>query len=82
LGLPKKATTDCRKYWFYVKEVTLEGEVEMLEYSMEPSVPRFLKVKALPEGQYALVGQMLERIFELDREGLNPVNLYNYCLDR
>jgi hypothetical protein len=80
LGLPKKATTDWRKYWFYVKEVTPEGEVKMLEYSMEPSVPQSLKVKALPEGQYALVGQMLERILQLDKEGLNLVNLYNYWL--
>jgi hypothetical protein len=34
----------------------------MPEFSMEPRVPRFLRVKALPERQYALVGQMLERI--------------------
>jgi hypothetical protein len=50
LGLPKKATADWQKYWFYINEITPEGEVEMPEYSTEPSVPRFLKVKALPEG--------------------------------
>jgi hypothetical protein len=62
LGLPKKATADWRKYWFYVKEVTPEGEVMMPKYSTSPSIPQLLKVKAFPEGQYALVGQMLERI--------------------
>jgi hypothetical protein len=41
----------------------------MPEYSTEPSVPRFLRVKALPEGQYAMVGKMLDRILQLDREG-------------
>jgi hypothetical protein len=50
LGLPKKATANWQKYWFYVNEITPEGEVEMPEYSTELSVPRFLKVKALPEG--------------------------------
>jgi hypothetical protein len=56
LGLPKKATADWWRYWFYVKEVTPEGEVKMLPYSAEPSTPRFLRVKAMPEGQRALVG--------------------------
>jgi hypothetical protein len=54
----------------------------MPEFSMEPRVPRFLRVKALPERQYALVGQMLERILQLKREGLRPVNLYNCWLQR
>jgi hypothetical protein len=54
----------------------------MPEYSLEPSVPRFLKVKPLPEGQYALVGQMLEKILQLNGEGLNPVNPYNCWLHR
>jgi hypothetical protein len=61
LGLPKKGSADWWKYWFYVK-VTPEGEVKMPPYSAEPSMPRFHRVKSLPEGQRALVGQMLERI--------------------
>jgi hypothetical protein len=77
LGLPKKATADWRKYSFYVKEVTPEGKVKIPEYSTEPSIPRFLKVKTLPEGQCALVGQMLDKILWLDGEELKPVNLYN-----
>jgi hypothetical protein len=82
LGLPKKAATDWWKYWFYVKEATPEGEVKMPPYSAEPSAPRFLRVKSLPEGQHALVGQMLDRIIQLDREGLTSINLYNCWLSR
>jgi hypothetical protein len=48
----------------------------MPEYSLEPSIPRFLKVKTLPEGQ------MLEKIRQLNGEGLNPVNPYNCWLHR
>jgi hypothetical protein len=51
---------------------------------MEPSVPQFLRVKTLPEGQYALVGRCWRGSsrLQLDREGLNLVNLYNYWLHR
>jgi hypothetical protein len=79
LGLAKKAFADWRKYWFYVK-VTPEGEVKMPRYSVEPSMPRLHRVKSLPEGQRALVGQMLQTILQLDREGLKSFNLYNYWL--
>jgi hypothetical protein len=48
----------------------------MPEYSLEPSIPRFLKVKTLPEGQ------MLEKIRHLNGEGLNLVNPYNCWLHR
>jgi hypothetical protein len=56
--------------------------MKMPEYSTEPSVPRFLKVKTLPEGQYALVRKMLDMILQLDREGLSPVNIYNCWLQQ
>jgi hypothetical protein len=69
LGLPKKAIADLQKYWFYIKEVTPEGEVEMPAYSVEPSVPRFLRVKTLPEGQYALVGRCLRGFSSLIERG-------------
>jgi hypothetical protein len=49
--------------------------MKMLEYSTEPSVPRFLKVMTLPEGQYALVRQMLDMILQLHNEGLSLVNI-------
>jgi hypothetical protein len=52
----------------------------MPPYSAEPSMPRFHRVKSLPEGQRALVGQMLERILQLDIEGLKSFNLYNCWL--
>jgi hypothetical protein len=50
LELPKKDSIDWQRYWFYVKEVTPAGEVRMPQYSVEPSVPRLLKVKFLPKG--------------------------------
>jgi hypothetical protein len=56
LGLPNKASADWQKYWFYVKEVTLEGEVKMSQYSTYLSMSWLLKVNSLPEGQHALVG--------------------------
>jgi hypothetical protein len=65
------------KYWFYVREVTPVDEVAMPQYTMEPSVPRFLKIK-----QIAMAKQMVERMDQLEEQGLKSINLYNCWLGR
>jgi hypothetical protein len=49
---------------------------------MERSVPRFLKINSLPDGQTAMAEQMVERMDQLEEKGLKPINLYNCYLAR
>jgi hypothetical protein len=80
--LPGKAESVWRKQWFYMREATPEGELALPQYSPEPSRPRRLWVKQLPEKQAVVVKMMQARIRELKADGLKSVNIYNYWLAR
>jgi hypothetical protein len=54
----------------------------MPQYTVEPSVPRRLKIKNLPAGQVAMVELMLLRMDELEKQGLTMINIYNCWLGR
>jgi hypothetical protein len=82
MALPKKAQSQWRKYWFYVKETTPKGEVAITQYTPEPSKPRRLNVRSLPREQERVVKKMNARIEVLKITGLSAVNLYNYWLTR
>jgi hypothetical protein len=80
--LPGKAESTWRKRWFYYKEVTPSGELALPEFTMEPSRPRRLNVKKLPEAAQAMVEVMLNRLRELKFEGLKAVNVYSCWVGR
>src|SRR4051812_33579920 len=80
--LPGKAKNYWRHDWFYYREETPAGEVVIPPYSSEPSRPRRLGVKKLPEDLRAIVDLMLARLCELKKEGLKPINVYNCWMGR
>ena len=80
--LPGKAESTWRKRWFYYKEVTPSGELALPEFTMEPSRPRRLNVKKLPEAAQGMVEVMLNRLRELKAEGLKAVNVYSCWVGR
>jgi hypothetical protein len=82
MALPKKAQAQWRKFWFYVKEMILKGEVAIPQYSLEPSEPRRLNVRSLPREHEKVVREMRARIQELKNTRLSAVNLYNCWLAR
>jgi hypothetical protein len=82
LLLPKKAASEWKKSWFYVKEATPSGEVSLPEFVAERSEPRRLAPKMLPEDQRMAVAGMMDQIQKLKDQGLIPINLYNCWLGR
>jgi DNA-directed RNA polymerase specialized sigma54-like protein len=80
MALPKKAHAQWRKYWFYVKETTLKGEVAIPQYSPEPSWPCRLNVRSFPREQEEVVKEMRTTIQSLKDAGLTAANLYNCWL--
>lgn len=82
LELPKKAQSEWRKFWFYMKEATPEGELAIPEHSPERSQPCRLWVKKLPKEQAQIVKEMRARLRSLKIAGLSTVNLYNCWLAR
>src|SRR3954453_3428096 len=51
-------------------------------FSSEPSRPRRLGMKKLPEDLRAVVDLMLARLCELKKDGLKPIIVYNCWLGR
>src|SRR3954451_14314814 len=80
--LPGKAKNSWRRDWFYYREETPAGEVAIPPYTSEPSRPRRLGVKKLPEDLRAVVDLMLARLCELKKEELKPINVYNCWMGR
>src|SRR3954464_13716850 len=80
--LPGKAKNSWRRDWFYYREETPAGEVAIPPYTSEPSRPRRLGVKKLPEDLRAVVDLMLARLCKLKKEGLKPINVYNCWMGR
>jgi hypothetical protein len=77
MALPKKAQSQWCKYWFYATEHTPTGEVHIVQYSPEPSVPRRLNVRSLPRKQEEVVKAMQSSIQALKDAGLTAANMYN-----
>jgi hypothetical protein len=65
-----------------MREETPVSQVALPTYSPTPSNPRRLWVRQLSAQQVAVVKQMRERIRELKKNGLKPMNIYNYWLGR
>ena len=80
--LSGKAESTWRKKWFYYREVTPDGEIALPMFTMEPSRPRRLHVRRLPEAAESMVELMLGRLRELKDDGLKAVNVYSCWVGR
>jgi hypothetical protein len=65
-----------------VKEHTPKGNIPIVQYSPEPSVPGRLNVRLLPREQEEVVKEMRTAIQSLKDAGLTAANLYNRWLAR
>ena len=81
--LSGKAESTWRKRWFYYREATPEGELALPMFSMEPSRPRRLHVRELPEAANTMVELMLNRLDELKEDcELTAANVYSCWIGR
>ena len=82
LILPSKAANDWRKYWLYARKTETGDGVPIPQYTAAPSKPRRMAEENFTEAEVAIIQTMVDRIKELEDEGLTMVDLFNCWLGR